>query len=735
MFRLALLIVCSYSLFEDQIGTYDWQRIHLGKISEIWRVSRGRSLAYSERGLISLIKPSGEIEWRRVVSSLDSKVKLIASSTEIYTFSNGALTAWTVDEGQIVWTRAFSDCNQLTLSKLGVNEVLLAIQDNNIEVISLIDGETIKKIEVKNIQQVISKNNESLVLLAKGLNIWKINIKTSATEIIESNYEGDVLCAKDICIAIHNNLAAVYQNNEIKQIDWKFGKISHTISNFFVLSDNSLIEIVDFQPILKQNLSVHIPSVNSAMWLTQSSSEIKIERLDFQPITLEDSSNLSPVIKFWSHSNDKGDVLGYLLLEDYRILCFSSASIKWVREEGLGQLKSVYFMELPSKEMHAHNQYFSYVKEHNSWNDVVNNFMLRIQSQIYKPNLEVDILEKDNFAFKKLILGVSESGYIIALQSLTSQIIWRLKVNDIKSIIQINPEEALIISTSSTSTHLNYLDIISGHIIVTKVFEFETAEVLKTGDEENTSIYLIDKAFKVHEIHNHYHNNLYFYIVNTATNSIEGYHYKNSTTKKIWASQISKSESITSYITNHSGKIHQPAIATGTSRLIYKYADENLFAISTQKGTDLYIYIINSISGHIIYRIHQEGVLGIIHMAFHEHKLFVHYWNSKFERFEILSVELFKSNVDDSAGDVLKNYYSGKFYTEYSSQFTPELTIFSQTFEFPYGVKDMKMTTTLQGITKPSLVLILDSNQIYLLGTEKDNFYCMDLVFTAMQYI
>ena len=265
---------------------------------------------------------------------------------------------------------------------------------------------------------------------------------------------------------------------------------------------------------------------------------------------------------------------------------------------------------------------------------------------------------------------------------------------------------------------MNYLDIISGHIIVTKVFEFETAEVLKTGDEENTSIYLIDKAFKVHEIHNHYHNNLYFYIVNTATNSIEGYHYKNSTTKKIWASQISKSESITSYITNHSGKIHQPAIATGTSRLIYKYADENLFAISTQKGTDLYIYIINSISGHIIYRIHQEGVLGIIHMAFHEHKLFVHYWNSKFERFEILSVELFKSNVDDSAGDVLKNYYSGKFYTEYSSQFTPELTIFSQTFEFPYGVKDMKMTTTLQGITKPSLVLILDSNQIYLLDTQ-----------------
>ena len=35
MFRYLALIVCAYSLYQDQIGAYDWHKRSIGKISEI----------------------------------------------------------------------------------------------------------------------------------------------------------------------------------------------------------------------------------------------------------------------------------------------------------------------------------------------------------------------------------------------------------------------------------------------------------------------------------------------------------------------------------------------------------------------------------------------------------------------------------------------------------------------------------------------------------------------------
>ncbi|OMJ87407.1 hypothetical protein SteCoe_10915 [Stentor coeruleus] len=715
MFRFFLLVTFAASIYQDQIGTYDWHKLHIGKVIDIHATTGGKSIAISNRGILAMIKPSGELEWRRILSSIDAYPLFTMSASGIFTYSSGTLTMWTIQEGQILWSRPMPEVLQLVLTTQGISEVLAVLTENTIEIISLQEGELMKKIDLGKPERIVFKNKDSIFVMDKEKNVWKINSKNWITEKIEFGGFGEVICAKDSCVAINGKRAKVINDGEVKEINWDVGRVQSVLDKFYVCENENLVEIAGDEGKSIKQIGKHMPSENSQMWLVESSSDLTIYSLEGSSITLPSSS--IPVLKFWGYINSKGEFFGYILYEDYSILCFRNTSIRWIREEGLGHTSSLYFLELPSKEMHAHNQYFAYIKDHNTWSDVLTNFLLRIESQINHRSIELEALEKDSFAFKKLIIAVSKSEYIFAIQSLNSQIFWRLKVKNLIKVVQLSHEEAILIENDGKKTKLTYLDIIEGKKIKEQSYDIETVDVLQIGNEEDSAVYLVDKDFKLLPVVKHSGPELFFYVIDSKNGLIEGLKHNNGINSKVWAMKLGSGEKILTYITNKAGKIHQPAIATGTSRLIYKYADENLFAVASQKGQELFVYVINAISGHIIYRLHQDQVSGSIHLAFHEQKLYIHYWNIKYERYEIISAEFFKSNVDDSASDVLQGYYSGGFSTDYSSKFTPEVTVFTQTYVFPYGVKDMKFTTTLQGITKPSLVMILESNQIYLLDS------------------
>jgi ER membrane protein complex subunit 1, C-terminal len=725
MFGLFLLLGCANSLFEDQVGMYDWHKMNLGRIIDAWPSPGGNTIALSDRGLLSLIRPTGEIEWRRVVESLDSKVIAVATSSETITYSSGFLTSWSAKEGLVLWKVQSSDYNQIALINNNIKDILLGLTSSSLEAIDISDGETITKLEIKNISKILGKTEDFLIVLTSNKTIFEINLKSWAVLKVETEFFENFVCAKTTCISIENDTSIIYYNRATKEMDWKLPKVVKTIDKYFVLEDDSLVYIADWSPVFevtspestkKVLLKSKMISINNnPLWLTESESGIHIERIGGS-LLIENTKRLPSVIGFWGYASPKS-VMGYIVLEDYTFISFKDTRTRWVREEGLGHITSVYFIELPSKEQHRHNQYFAYIQNHDTWSDVLTNIVLRVQSQITTPNHEISTLERDNFALKKLIIAVSQSGYLIAIQSVNAQIVWKLKLNNIQNIIQTNTEEALIVTNNRIRTSLVYVNIITGDIILNKTLDFLAENSLKIEQDGDINVYLLDRNFEIYPVISKKSYELFFYSINLTDNSVKGYQYNDNKKTLIWNIQISKKENIVSYIKNRSGKIHQPAIATGTSRLIYKYADENLFALATQKGSDLYIYIINGVSGYIVYRIHQDFVSGPIHLLFHEHKLYIHYWSSKSDSYEFLSIELFKSNVEESALSMVKNYLSGGFPTEYSSRFTPEITVFSQTFSMPSGVKGMKMSMSLQGITKPNLVMILNNNQIYLLDS------------------
>lgn len=712
MLRYLVLITSVLSMYQDQIGIYDWHLQNLGQPQDIYPVSSGRTLIISTRSVMSLLSPTGEILWRRILSSIDSKSLSTLTSAGIFTHSSSILTMWTLQEGQILWSTPCPDSIQIQSIDHGSLNLISVLTTDSIIFFTILEGNLSKKIILENPIKILGNENDS-VFVACEKSIKKITLRTWNVQDIEF-VSKDLYWIKDSWASVNEKTVFVFRSGTVKKFDWNFGSVRKS-SEKFLITDKKIVEIQENGPIEVGTVQEGVYCDNLFAWVNYNANGISINKPGSEVISLEIKWKNIEVQKFLGFSNNKGELLGFIQFRDYSVLSFKDNKIRWVREEGLGHLQSLYFMELPTKEMHSHNMYFSNLQMHNNWEDTFNNLLLRIESQLTQPSLKVEPLERDNFSLKKLILAVSQSGYIFAIQSQDSKIYWKKFIPSIISIIQTGAEEAKVISNDGDNTIINTISIITGQTIKSESLGISTKNLLVSGENENLSIQLLATDFTLHPVFGPSPNKVFFFQVDTEKNYIEGFEFSGAQAKLSWSMSLPKNEQISTLVTNKAGKIHQPAIATGSSRLIYKYLDSNLFAIASQKSSDLYVYIINSISGHIVYRIHQESVKGKVHLAFHEHKLYAHYFSQKFDRFEILSIEIFKSEIEFSAGELLKKYYSHGFATEISSKWTPELNIFTQTYIFPYPVKEMKVTLTAQGITKPVLVLILENGNVYSL--------------------
>ena len=690
--------------------------MNLGRPQDIYPVSQGHTLIVSTRSVMGLLNPSGELLWRRVISSIDSPSLSSYSQTGIYTCSQSSVTMWSVLDGLVLWTKEHNLCSSILAVDHNSLNLVAVLNNEGISFLTSLEGNLVKMIKLDEPLKILNQVNDLVSVLIKG-KIATIKLRTWAVEHLPFPSES-VHVLKDSVVSVSAGQLFTFQDGKVLKHAWSFGQIEKSFDSY-LLSQGSLIEVTESGPSVKsQSQSQSSPSLycdNSLTWVSKDSKGLSFGSSPSSSITLiENSAQQANPAQCLTYKNTKGETLGFIVNDDYSVLCFRDNKLRWRREEGLGHLTQLYFMELPTKEMHSHNLYFANLRLHDSWTDVFSNIALRLQSQLSRANVEVEPLERDNFGLKKLILAYSRAEYLFAIQSQDSNIYWRVRVPGLVKVIQVSPEEAKVVSCVNGKSKIFTLTLADGRVLDEQTFDFDTQQVSVLGEEEELSIFLVNLR-EVLNVFGKGQESFRFHNVIGHNGTVEGIEFCKSGSKVMWALNIPKNEKIVSYAPNSVGKVHQPAIATGTSRLIYKYLDSNLFAVASQRSSDLYIYIINSISGHIIYRLHQEGVKGKVTLAFHEHKLYAHYFNQKYERFEILTAELFKGEVEYSAGEILKKYYSHGFKTEYSSKWTPEVNVFSQTYIFNYPVRDMKVTRTLQGITKPMLLLVLESGKVYML--------------------
>lgn len=157
--------------------------------------------------------------------------------------------------------------------------------------------------------------------------------------------------------------------------------------------------------------------------------------------------------------------------------------------------------------------------------------------------------------------------------------------------------------------------------------------------------------------------------------------------------------------------------------ILYKYLEPSLFAIATipTEGSatpnSLAVYIIEGTTGRIVHQFLEKNVLleKPVNLLLDENFLVL-----AFQRMgkmgegiqQVQTVDLYEQNIRYNARDVIVDYISGK---NSSSLFGEMPIVVQQAYVFPYFIKGLGVTRTMQGITGKDILLILDNNQVYAL--------------------
>ncbi|CAG9539340.1 unnamed protein product [Cercopithifilaria johnstoni] len=155
-------------------------------------------------------------------------------------------------------------------------------------------------------------------------------------------------------------------------------------------------------------------------------------------------------------------------------------------------------------------------------------------------------------------------------------------------------------------------------------------------------------------------------------------------------------------------KVHSAGRVLGNRSVLYKYANPNLVAIAVLDSvhSTLQIYLIDAVSGYIVYSGKQNKITGPIHLVHCENWLAYSYWNEKGRRMEIAVVELYEGLEQTDA-----LHYNSLVHTV-----AKRITALSQAYIFPQGVAALGVTETELGLSTRSLLVAMPFGSIYAIS-------------------
>ncbi|XP_063965131.1 ER membrane protein complex subunit 1-like [Lytechinus pictus] len=148
--------------------------------------------------------------------------------------------------------------------------------------------------------------------------------------------------------------------------------------------------------------------------------------------------------------------------------------------------------------------------------------------------------------------------------------------------------------------------------------------------------------------------------------------------------------------------VHSQGRVLGDRSVLYKYLNPNLVAVVTEgeeigSKPHISIYLIDVITGAIIFSADHKKVQGPVHIVHTENWVVYQYWNQRLRRNEITVLELFEGKEQKNS-------------TLFSSLDPPNLPLVErQSYVLPSGVQALSATYTEKGITARHLLMSLSS--------------------------
>jgi len=501
------------------------------------------------------------------------------------------------------------------------------------------------------------------------------------------------------------------------------------------------------------------------------------------------------------HELSSGEHNTVISAADHSFAGIQGTKVQWVREESLANIKQAVFYarstaasiaeraarpsevgggigalvaELPGRLAELVEKPFELASMVTKW--VTPKRQRSTKSMNLMPNARVPTSSEElrDFGADKLIIAVTHSAKLFALEATTSEIIWQRYLGADASCLTdkgkadrqaCKPWLRLLPSTSAVNVELLVvappLNDKSGQRVMW--FEPLSGEVMQeeslpTGvsvssvlplprkDLSHSTAYpflLIDSAHNVHtmpsksveaaKLVEEHPDRFFHYEVDKVGNAVHGFAVKEADKKQellgLWNLELgSVGEKVVAATSpKHREWDHVPVHIKADASILFKYINRNMLVVVSEEGssaggnsTSLNLYALDAVTGHVLHQSHIPGGAAPVNLVACDNWIIMHYHNPRKTRFEVSVVEFFQAKADDGPWDII--FGGGKMSNQTKSAHHLETPVpLQQTYIFPAGVTSMGVTATLKGITPRSIIMALTTDHIFRVSKDMLN--------------
>ena len=503
--------------------------------------------------------------------------------------------------------------------------------------------------------------------------------------------------------------------------------------------------------------------------ILEGSCNVRVLNLNKKQVELRETYELkaadhgSAESLFLTGYKAKGGSQGFRLLmvaSDNSLSLLQQGEVVWLREEALASITHTLVIDFPlSNEKVETSSGSSFSLSEEIQTQFLNlKLALKVASPdevqkvkaFYEAKKKIEPAHFEPNGFRKQIVALTSVGKLFALHSSDGRILWTKSLEGAAFldmwVYKQHPShkgiEIAILSRKegSSKSKFTVMDGWSGSILGRKEIPCGSSSVMKLRPVGSASIQaalLIDyEALKAHVVVESDSDlemldlqSTFTYQVDEADNAAFGYMISPGNTKSqvlsvinLWSFKLPEGAKIVgSASPNFFQKIYSRTRVLGDRSALYKYTNPNTLFLASESADEgrlkVMAYLLDTVTGKLLYSIKHEDAQGPVHVVFHEHWVVYKYWNSRGNRDEMSVMELYEDEPQKNSKSISSLVFDLLTKTnqnETVSSYAPSaLRVLGQSYVLSVGMKTMTVTSSSFGITASQVLLGTLSDQVY----------------------
>ncbi|KAH9300827.1 hypothetical protein KI387_012410, partial [Taxus chinensis] len=393
-------------------------------------------------------------------------------------------------------------------------------------------------------------------------------------------------------------------------------------------------------------------------------------------------------------------------------------------------------------------------------------------------NAEKTKLTRDHNGFRKLLIAVTKAGKLLALHSGDGRIVWSLLLPAFQksdkcqapSVLKIFPwqvphqhaldENPAVLIAGKCGIGpdalgiLSFVDSHTGEELESYRLPYSISQVIPlpmTDSTERRLHLLVDNNARAHlfprtsealSIFLKHKSDIYLYFIDVEKGSIRGYGIDNHDTqdkefkdycfktRELWSVLFPYgSEKIVATATKKLDEVvHTQAKVLTDQEVLFKHVSKNMLFVATvapkaagsvgsatPEEAWLVAYLIDTVTGRVLYRVTHQGMQGPVHAVFSENWVVYHYFNLKAHRYEMSVIEIYDRSRANTKNVIELMLGHHNLTAPISSYSYVDVEVKSQSYFFSQSVKTVAVTSTAKGITSKQVLIGTISDQVLAL--------------------